>query len=176
MTSSSNHGLVALFKKPADLIKAAEAVRQKNITHFDCFTPYPIHGLDKAMGLVRSWIPRATLAFGIFGCCAGFGMQYWMSAVDWPLNIGGKPFNSWPAFIPITFECTILFAGLATIAALLYACRLPNLKPIVLDPEITSHSFALFIEARDRHYDEKILGTLFKSLGAYEVRVLDEKV
>ena len=169
-TSSSERGLVALFKRPDQLIRAAEQIRNHKITRFDCFTPYPIHGLDKAMGLARSWIPRVTLLFGIFGCLAGFGMQYWMSAVDWPLNVGGKPLNSWPAFIPITFECTILFSGIATVAALFYVCRLPNLKPVILDPEITSHGFALFVDARDRYYDAKGLETLLKAGGAYEVK------
>lgn len=172
-SKKNSAGMVALFQKPHDLIRAAKMLQSRQTKLFDCFTPYPIHGLDAAMGLPRSRIPLVTLIFGLIGCAAGFYFQYWVSAVDWPLIVGGKPFNSWPAFIPITFECTVLFGGLSTAAALFIICRLPNFKPKILDPEITNNRFAVFISKQDKMYEEGELKKLLTELGAYEVRVVE---
>lgn len=166
-------GMLALFQKPYGLIQAAKVLKERKATLFDCFTPYPIHGLDQAMGLPRSRIPLVTLVFGLTGCTLGFYMQYWMSVIDWPIIIGGKPFNSWPAFIPITFECTILLGGLATAAALFAICRLPNFKVKILDPELTNNRFAIFISKQDKTFHEGELRKLFTELGAYEVRLVE---
>ena len=111
-------GVIGYFEDDHDLIHAMEQVREAKYQYFDAFTPYPVHGLDAAQGLKRSPLPFVTFAAGITGCTLGFLLQYWTSAVDWPINVGGKPMNSWPAFIPVTFECTVLFAGLATVGAM----------------------------------------------------------
>jgi hypothetical protein len=166
-------GIVAIFKRPDQLIRAAKKIRENKITKFDCFTPYPIHGLDHAMGLKRSWIPWVAFVMGLVGCIAGFGMQYWMSVVDWPLNVGGKPLNSWPAFIPITFEVTVLFAGVATVVALFFVCRIPKIDPVIFDERITNDKFALFVSQDDKQYEAGVLETLFQELGAEEVKKID---
>jgi len=166
-------GVVALFERPTGLIRAAQAVRGRSWTEFDCFTPYPIHGLDHAMDLPRSKIPWVTFCFGLIGCFAGFGFQYWTSVIDWPIIIGGKPMNSWPAFIPITFECTILFGGLATVAALFFVCRIPNLKAKVLDPELTNHRFAIFVSKHQKGFEVTEVKKMFAELGAYDVKVVE---
>jgi hypothetical protein len=121
-------------------------IKAENFQNFDAYTPFPVHGLDHAQGLKRSPIPYVTFVAGITGTACAFALQYWTSAVDWPINVGGKPFNSWPAFVPVMFEVTILFAGLSTFGALLFFCKLPNLKRKAFDPEITRNKFAIMIE------------------------------
>jgi len=166
-------GIVALFKRPNELICAAKTVRDRHWLHFDCFMPYPIHGLDEAMRIPRSKVPWVTLTFGLLGCFLGYFMQYWMSAIDWPINVGGKPLNSWPAFIPITFECTILLAGISTTIALLFVSRLPNVKARVFDPEITNNRFAIFVSETNSGYEREAVSKLMTDLGAYEVRMVE---
>lgn len=140
-------GVIAFFDHPNQLIEATRQVRDARYQRFDAFTPYPVHGLEAAQGLKRSPIPYITFGAGMMGATLGFLLEYWTSAVDWPLNIGGKPFNSWPAFVPIMFECTILFAGLSTFAAMLFFNGLPNLRRKIFDPSLTRDRFALVIEA-----------------------------
>lgn len=150
-------GVIGYFNDPHDLVKAMEKVRDAKFEHFDAFTPFPVHGLDPAQGLKRSPLPFVTMAAGLTGCILGFSLQYWTSVVDWPLNIGGKPFNSWPAFVPVMFEATVLFAGLATVGGMFILNRLPNVTRRSFDPRLTSDRFALIIEApvrREEHREE----------------------
>jgi hypothetical protein len=140
-------GVIGFFEDTDTLIQATAKVREANYQHFDTFTPYPVHGLEAAQGLKRSPLPFVTLAAGLTGCTLGFLLQYWTSVIDWPLNVGGKPFNSWPAFIPVTFECTILFAGLATVGAMFLLNGLPNIRRKAFDPGLTRDRFAIVIEA-----------------------------
>ena len=140
-------GVIGFFDHEGDLVTATEKVKNAKYQHFDAFSPYPVHGLDSAQGLKRSPLPLVTFAAGITGCTLGFLLQYWTSAVDWPLNVGGKPFNSWPAFVPVMFELTILFAGLATAGGMFLFNGLPNVKRKIFDPKITRDQFALVIEA-----------------------------
>jgi len=140
-------GVIGFYKNGHALVNATSQVREANYEHFDAFTPYPVHGLETAQGLKRSPLPFVTFAAGLTGCTLGFLLQYWTSVVDWPLNVGGKPFNSWPAFIPVTFEATILFAGLATVGAMFAFNGLPNIRRKAFDPGITRDRFALLIEA-----------------------------
>jgi hypothetical protein len=140
-------GVIGFFESPEALVSATSQVRAASYQHFDAYTPYPIHGLEAAQGLKRSPLPFVTFAAGLTGCTLGFLLQYWTSVVDWPLNVGGKPFNSWPAFVPVMFECTILFAGLATVAAMFIFNGLPNIRRKAFDPGITRDRYALVIEA-----------------------------
>jgi hypothetical protein len=140
-------GVIGFFDDTHTLIEATTKVRDANYQHFDAYTPYPVHGLEAAQGLKRSPLPFVTFAAGLTGCTLGFLLQYWTSVVDWPLNVGGKPFNSWPAFVPVTFECTILFAGLATVGGMFIFNGLPNIRRKTFDSGITRDRFALVIEA-----------------------------
>ncbi len=140
-------GVIGFFDNPNDLLHATEKVRDENYRDFDTYTPYPVHGLEAAQGLKRSPLPFVTLAAGMTGASLGFLLQYWTSAVDWPLIVGGKPMNSWPAFVPVMFECTILFAGLATVGGMFFFNGLPNVKRKSFDPSITRDRFAIVIEA-----------------------------
>ena len=140
-------GVVGFFDQSDSLIFAMEKVRDARYQFFDAFTPYPIHGLEAAQGLKRSPLPYVTFIAGITGCSLAFLFQYWTSAVDWPIIVGGKPFNSWPAFVPIMFELTVLFAALSTVAAMFLLNGLPNLRRKAIDPTITRDRFAIIIEA-----------------------------
>ncbi len=170
-------GVVAFFDKPSQLIEATKKVREARYANFDTFTPYPVHGLEAAQGIKRSPIPYVTFIFGITGCGLAFLLQYWTSAVDWPINVGGKPFNSWPAFVPVMFEVTILLAGLSTFAALLFFCRLPNFKKKAFDTSITRDRFALMIEApgEGETFSENQVKDFLKATGAKEVRTVYEE-
>lgn len=160
---------VGLFDDPNQLLKAAVMAQKRGFRNLDAFTPYPVHGLEKALGLKRSWVPYATLAFGLGGAILGYLFMYWTSAVDWPLNIGGKPFNSWPAFVPIIFEFGVLLGGTATFIALLLSTGLPNSKPLILDPNLTNNCFALIIPDKQEFVYENIEHFL-KGAGAFEVK------
>lgn len=170
-------GVMAVFDEPAALLEATRRVKEKGFASFDCFTPYPIHGLEKAQGLKRSWLPYVTLGAGLAGCVCGFMLQYWTSVTDWGLNVGGKPLNSWPAFVPVMFETTVLFAGLATVGAMFAVNGLPNLKRRIFDPAITHNRFALVIQKPAGHtaggeFDETAATKFLQGLGAKDVRTV----
>lgn len=166
-------GIVGLFKDPYHLLRAAKEAEVRGFVHCDAFTPYPVHGIDKILGHKRSPIPWVTLAFGLMGCFGGLGFQIWVSAIDWPLNIGGKPYLSIPAFIPITFELTVLLGGLATFFALLFFCRLPNYHTRVLDKNITHNAFALYVPAKEAGFREEDVKGFLQKCGAYEVKMVE---
>ncbi|MBI3534943.1 MAG: DUF3341 domain-containing protein [Deltaproteobacteria bacterium] len=174
-------GVVGIFDEPRALIMATKKAREFGFKHFDAFTPYPVHGLEVAAGLKRSPIPYVTFVFGLVGCVLAFLYQYWTSAIDWALNIGGKPYNSWPAFVPIMFEVTILLGGLSTAAALFIFCGLPNLKKKAFDLSITRDRFALMIETPNLATNLDVKDNLKKtkeflqSVGAKEVREVYEE-
>ena len=140
-------GVIGFFDTPQSLIDGMHRVREANYEVFDAFTPYPIHGLDAAQGLKRSPLPYITFIFGATGFMLALALQYWTSAVDWPLNVGGKPFFSWPAFVPVIFELTVLFAGLATVGGMFALNRLPNVTQKSFDPALTNNRFAILIGA-----------------------------
>lgn len=140
-------GVVGFFDTPADLIEATKKIRPLNYESFDCFTPYPIHGLDRIQGLKRSPLPWVTMTAGLTGFMTAILLQGWTSVVNWPLNVGGKPMWSWPAFVPIFFELTVLFAGLATVGGMFLLNGLPNTKKRAFDNSITRDRFALMIDA-----------------------------
>jgi hypothetical protein len=110
------YGVMGEFETAKDLIRAAEKTRDAGYKKMDAYAPYPVEGLSEALGLRRSWVPFLTLIGGLGGGLTGFGLQYWVNVISYPLNIGGRPLNSWPAFIPVTFELTIL--GAASFAVL----------------------------------------------------------
>lgn len=166
-------GVLGFFDDPRSIVQAMEKVRDANYADIDAFTPFAVHGLEHAQGLDRSPIPWITLGAGITGFCIAFALQYWTSAVDWPLNVAGKPFNSWPAWIPILFELTVLVAGLATLAALIFFCRLPNTKRRAFDPSLTNDRFAILIGSNDAAGKK---GKTYKPFDAHEAQDFLRKV
>src|SRR4051812_17941223 len=109
------YGLMAEFSTPHDVVAAARRVREAGYRKVDAFSPYPMEELSEALDLHHSPLPRLVLAGGIIGAIGGFGFEYWASVIDYPFNIGGKPYFSWPAFIPVAFETTILCAALTAV-------------------------------------------------------------
>ncbi len=168
--ANRNAGIVGLFPSAVELIAAVRAIKAAGVQSFDVFTPYPIHGMDDLQGLRRSPLPYIAFVAGLIGCVVAFAFQYWTSVVDWPLIVGGKPFNSWPAFVPVMFEVTILFAGVSTVLGLLFFCRLPNFQKRAVDPRVSSDQFALLIEGKK--LDESGTVALLKKVGARDVRVV----
>ncbi|MCB0410934.1 MAG: DUF3341 domain-containing protein [Bdellovibrionales bacterium] len=159
-------GVAGIWLDEHQLVAAAAKVRQAGFSKTEAISPFPIHGIDEALGLKLSWIPWVTFIFGLGGATFGTWFTWWTSAVNYPLIIAGKPYWSLPAFIPIIFECTILFAALSSVAALFAICGLPKVDPPVIDPDLTCSKFALFIPESDKNYDAQKIEQLFKSLGA----------
>ena len=171
---SKSAGVLALFDHPDTILDAARRARDKGFERWDVFTPFPIHGMDEAMGLGRSPVPWITFVMGVVGFCAAIIIQFGTMVYSWPINFGGKPFAAWPSFVPITFEMTVFAAGVSTaIGALLLGgvLRFRKRRP---HPQVTSHRFAIFVEASDPKYDEGDALSLFESAGAIEVRAVKE--
>lgn len=151
------HGLMAEFATSDDILAATRRAHAAGYRHLDAYTPFPVEGLAEEMGLYYTRLPILVLLGGIFGAMIGFSFQYWVSVVDYPLNIGGRPLNSWPAFIPVTFEMTILVAALAAVLGMLAFNGLPMpYHPVFNVPEFGLASrdrFFLCIEARDPLFD-----------------------
>lgn len=167
-------GTLGIFKDEESLKAACRDMHARKLQKFDAFTPFPVHGLEHAMGLKRSVIPWVTFCAGLTGCLSGLALQAWTSAVHWPLNVGGKPFLSWPAFIPVTFELTVLFGGLSTAAALFYFCGLPRSSGPVFHTEFTNDTFGVFIPSDEKGYNADELANALKKAGATEVKVVGE--
>src|SRR6202048_2339032 len=119
------YGVMAQFDSPSALVAAARETYAAGYRQINGYSPFPIEELSDAIGFKRTTLPLIVLAGGIIGALGGFFMQYWMEVIDYPINVGGKPFNSWPAFIPITFECTVLLAAFAAVFGMLALNKLP---------------------------------------------------
>lgn len=164
--------IVAVFSEPSDVLHAAEEAHKRGWRHLDIMTPYPIHGMEQALHLKMSWVPWVTLVTGLGGAALGFGFASWTSAVSWPINVGGKPLISWPAFIPIVFECGILIGGIATFVAVWRACRMPTTTPKIYDERFTDDKFGLIVPLHEGMKDSDVQAFL-KGVGADEVRRVD---
>jgi hypothetical protein len=142
-----NHRVyVASFATADDLLQAIAAVRQRNWPIVEAYAPYPVHGLDQALGLPRSQLGKVCFLFGLAGVALALGFQFWASARDWPLNVGGQPWNSLPAFVPVTFESMVLCAGLGLVLTWLIRSGLyPGKKPSSFGQGETNDRFVLVI-------------------------------
>ncbi len=165
-----NTRIVALFAREEDLLGAARTARRSGLKTVDAYTPYPVHGLEDAMGLRRSRLTWVCFALGLAG--AGFmcWFQFWTSAIDWPVNIGGKPWNSLPAFVPVIFEGMVLTAGVGTTVVFLLISRLlPGLSPSLSIPEVTNDRFALLLEEAGGNFTVEALSKLFSQQHPVEI-------
>ncbi|MCO5141737.1 MAG: DUF3341 domain-containing protein [Oligoflexia bacterium] len=172
---SSAHGAVAYFKTPGEILSAAKTATEKGFKNVEAYTPFPIHGMDEALNLKPSIVPWATLIGGITGFAIATHLQIWTSAMDWPINVGGKPMVSLPAFIPVMFELTVLLAGLSTAAFMFFLNGLPNFKPNPFDPRITDDRFALYIPFAGQSSAGDVENFL-QSLNAEKVSQVSEQV
>ena len=170
---SDLYGLLAEFDTPQRLVRAARESHEAGYRHVDAFSPYPIEEAWEELGHHRSKLPAIVLTGGVIGCLVGFFFQYWVNVIYWPLNIGGRPFNSWPAFIPVTFECTILFAALSAVLGMLALNGLPmpyhpvfNVRRFAL---ASKDRYFLVVEARDPQFDREATRRFLESLNAAAV-------
>jgi len=172
------HGLLAEFDDPHALVDATARAHAAGYRRLDAYSPFPIEELHEAMGGHHSRLPLIVLIGGLVGCISGFFLQYWAAVIAYPVNVGGRPFNSWPAFIPVTFECTILGASLAAVLGMLALNGLPmpyhpvfNVSRFAL---ASRNRFFLCIEARDRKFDLEATRRFLETLGPREVSVVDD--
>jgi hypothetical protein len=151
------YGLMAEFTSANALVAAARQTTAAGYVRYDCYTPFPIEELHEAMPHKRNWLPFLVLMGGILGGLGGFALCYWTSVIDYPINVGGKPLNSWPAFIPVTFECTILLAALTAVVGMLGLNGFPMPYHPVFNVErfklASRERFFLCIESTDPAFD-----------------------
>ncbi|MGH9438036.1 MAG: DUF3341 domain-containing protein [Terriglobia bacterium] len=151
------YGVMAEFDNTVDLLEAAHHAREAGYKQMDAYSPFPVEGLSEAIGLQRTWVPLVTFIGGLIGCCGGFFLQYYPNAMGYPLDIGGKPFDSWPSFIPITFELTILCAGIFCVVGMIAMNRLPTpYHPVFNVPRFQLASqdrFFLCIQSKDPAFE-----------------------
>ena len=166
--------LVATFSDARRLTSAVRAARRENFSIYDVYAPYPIHHLDDAMGIRHTRLPWVTLAAGAGGLLSALLLQFYTAVIDWPLNVGGKPDNSTLAFVPISFELTVLFGGLATVAALFLRARLfPGRRERLVADGITNDAFALVLRKRDGSFNTDLACSVLRENGA---EAIEEKV
>jgi len=167
------HGYLAEYDTPGELVEAARKVRDAGYTDFDCYSPFPVHGIDDAMGIKRTILPLLVFGGGFTGMIGGFFLQWWMNAYNWPWNISGKPAWSLPANVPIGFEATILFSVLTTFFGMWILNKLPQVwHPLFRSDRFlraTDDGFFLGIEAKDRRFDKDDTRALLANAGALQV-------
>jgi hypothetical protein len=162
--------LVATFPHVDGLLKAVRQARREMLRVYDVFTPFPVHGLDEAMGIRHTRLPKITLIAGLTGLAFALSLQFYANVLDWPLNVGGKPDNTTLAFIPISFELTVLFAGLTTVAAFLLRTKLfPGKKPWLPAPGVTDDVFAIVIRKPTADETHQRALALLKDCGAAHI-------
>jgi ActD protein len=167
------YGALAEFTTPHDLYAACEKVRDAGYTRWDAHTPFPVHGLDRAMGMRRSLMPFIVLGMALIGAAGGFALQYWVHSVEYPLTISGKPHFAWPAYVPITFELGILFGSLGAVFGMLGLNQLPmHWHPLFSVPpfeKATDDRFFISIESWDPKFEAERTRQFLQGLGAKRV-------
>ena len=171
------YGLMAEFDTPTDAVAAARRVHEEGYRRVDAFSPYPVEELSEAIGVHSTKMPLIVLIGGILGGLAGYLLQYYTLVIDYPLNVGGKPFHSWPAFIPITFEVAVLFAALGAVFGMFGLNRLPMHHHPLFQSKVferaSDDAFFISVESWDPRFDPAATGAFLKSLGARNVELLE---
>lgn len=166
-------GMMAEFDTPTDIVVAAQRTTEAGYKRIDAYSPFPIEELAEAIGFHKNGVALVALVGGILGCTGGFMLQWWINTISYPINIGGRPPNSWPAFIPVTFEMTVLFAGLSAVFGMLVLNGLPMpYHPVFNVPRfelVTKDKFFLVIFSSDPRYDAIKTRAFLESLGAKSI-------
>jgi hypothetical protein len=170
------YGALAEFATPRDLYTACEKVRDAGFTRWDAHTPFPVHGLDRAMGMRRSPMPFIVLGMALIGAAGGFALQYWVHSIEYPLTISGKPHFAWPAYVPITFELGILFGALGAVFGMFGLNQLPmhwhplfNSTPF---ERASNDTFFISIESWDPKFDPEKTRQFLQGIGARRVELV----
>ena len=173
MSEPAIHGLIGEFATPAGIVAAARHLDGSGFRRLDAYTPYPVQALDELLGRGRPWLPLIVVAGTLLGAFCGYFVQIWAASVDYPLNIGGRPYDSWPAFTVSAFEITVLFALTAAFLAFLIGSRLPlYYHPVFTAGEFDRASqdrFFLCVEAADPRFDAERVGDILRRHGAERV-------
>jgi hypothetical protein len=173
MADKSVYGLMAEFESPDDLLHAAQGAHAAGYRNMDAFSPMPIHDLSESLGYAKHRVPFFVLLGGLLGACTGFGLQYWVSVIEYPLNIGGRPYLSWPMFVPVTFELGILFAAFGAVFSMLILNGLPKPHHPVFNVEeferASGDGFFLCIEAEDPKFELSETRSFLEGLHATKV-------
>ncbi len=169
----NHYGVLARFRTAKALYRACEAVRDAGYSKWDALTPFPVHGLEKAMGLKPSKLPFLVLTTGLTGAGLGFGLQSWVHIMAYPLVISGKPLFTWPAFVPVTFELGVLGAALGAVLGMFALNKLPTYHHPLFRSEtfarVTDDGLFIAIESWDPKYDDQGTADFLSGLGAVEV-------
>lgn len=178
MSNSVVYGLLAEFENPEDLLAGARSAYREGYRKLDAYSPFPVHGLSEAVGFRRTLLPWIVFAGGLTGALTGFLLQYWVSVIEYPLNVGGRPLNSWPSFIIVTFELTILFAALSAVIGMLALNGFPSPYHPVFNEErfklASRDRFFLCIEARDPRFSRAQTRQFLESLKPHRISEVEE--
>jgi hypothetical protein len=171
-------GLLAEYDSPKNVYHACEQIRDAGFKKFDSYTPFAVHGLDKAMGLGPSYLPWLVLLAGITGAVSAMGFMIWTSVYDYPLNIGGKPTWSIPAFIPITFEVTVLLSGLTAVFGMFFLNGMPTYYDPLFNIEkfkkVTDDTFFVMIESKDKLFNIDQTRVFLENTKAKSITVVED--
>jgi hypothetical protein len=172
------YGIMAEFDTPTELVDAARQVRDAGYRNTDAFTPFPLHEIDEALGIRRTVLPYLVLGGGVAGLLTGLGLQYFVHVIEYPINVGGRPFFSLPSFIPPAYELTILFAAFTAVLGMLFLNGLPQpYHPVFNVPRFAlamREKFFLLIEKKDPLFDYEKTRSLMETLDAQEVFDVEE--
>ncbi|MCH8522999.1 MAG: DUF3341 domain-containing protein [Balneolales bacterium] len=171
-------GILAEFKNPGHLMKAAKLTNKAGFKKFDCYSPFPIHGMDDAMGLKPSKLGYIVMGHGLFGFLGGLALQIWTSTIAYPINISGKPFLNLPAFVPVTFELTILLSAFGAVFGMFFLNNMPRHHNPLFNSErfkkVTDDGFFVVIESGDPLYNEERTRKFLEDAGAVHLELIEE--
>jgi hypothetical protein len=171
------HGILAEFDNPASLLKAGKAMNEGGYKKFDCHSPFPIHGMDDAMGMKRSPLGYIIAIFAIIGGLVGFGLQTWVHSIEYPIVFSGKPYFAYQAYIIVTFALFILFGAAAAVFGMLGLNKLPRYHHHLFYSDkfkkVTDDAFFVSVDAKDSKFDKKETASFLKSIGGKNIEVLE---
>ncbi len=177
-TPSGSHGILAEFSNPAELLAAAKKVRDAGYQKYDAYSPFPIHGMDDAMGLKPSKLGWIVLGHAVLGFAGAIALMVWTSAVDYPLNISGKPYINAPAFVPVTFELTVLLSAFGAVFGMFFLNDMPKHYNPLFNSErfnrVTDDKFFICIESADMLFDHDKTTSFLKEIGATHIETVNE--